>query len=1462
MTTRGLIIALFMFSVLVSGAVSTDARVEWVTVDLPVSFASAIAWTHYGPSEGLSGRYVSHIAEDHLGNIWVATYNGTGEDVIHTGLSRFDGATWGHYDASSGSLRSDHVTVIFAEGADVWIGTKGGGVSQFDGENWTTYTTAEGLADDDVRSIVKDAQGNMWFGTSDGLSKFDGSHWLTYDTSNGLPENDINVLFADGSTIWVGTSGGGASGFDGNMWETFPNLGGAYSGHIRSIEKGDDGSVWLGTHNGLIRWNDGDVEEYMVADQIGGRFNVNIIDHLEKDTFGNIWFAVTAEAQLSTGGIAGRGQGVGRFDGHRIREFLNYDFDGNGVWEGGESIVAALDLDGDGEAEMVAASSAGYDLQPRSVAVYADGQEQWRYQMGPAPAAAFVAIGDINGDGYKEIVTGGTSPNNGAFANGTDDAQGFVLAFDHIGNNLWTTEVGKLYSHVHYVGMADLGYGAEMDIVAFGTMNIPYASGRQDAGGVYILDGSGELIAEYETDVSVAGPGIIANMDDTPLPEIIALDENGMLHILRNDLSAVLHERNLGEKSVLIAANDLNGDGRNELVSVVDSSLVVLDSHLSPIWQHPLSGPSSVILTDVVPGGPNEIVISSDEIYVLGMPLEPDAHPNAEKGWEHADYDLGHTRYYPFPSETQASLDSFTVLWSIDQPGFRQSILSGDVNGDGYVEIVASGGGLVRVIDRSGNELWVKEVDGSVAALDDVTGDGIPEVLFQLHSDSAADARFFIYDGRAGRRIEEIVPSPKPTDEIVGNKVGAIVAHRSGEVWFGTDRGGSVYDGERWTRFTTKNSGLAQNEILTAFCDRSGNMWFGTAGSGVARLDGTWETEAFIDEGILAVDTSGNVWVGSQMSTGDARGVYRYDGVSWINYTPQNTSGGLGGTWIRAIAPGPDGSMWFSVWSSGQHRGVSRFKDGNWITYTSTDSDLPDNLVHSMADDTDGRMWLSCGYQWLVVFDGTDWASYDLGVPASCMTADDRGYLWLGTPVGLARLDLRGRSKMKLFFENLPVDALGIDLLGNLWAAVDKNGVQRYDGRDWKAFSTQDGLIGDVVTSIAPDGLGNVWFGTHNGIGRYDGTEWIKYTKADGLPGEKILSMAADRSNNVWAWAEGTGIIVRHPEDVAPNTFITEAPSSPTVEDTVAFQFIGADVGTSTENLLYQWRLNEDEPWPSYTSDTRISIPLDIGVYVLSVRAIDKDGNEDPSPARYPFVVGSGARIEPHTGGGVEVPGGINLTIHANTFSQSVDVVISPTKASKQLTDSQVQLIGKAYRIDPSDLVLRKPAVLAMYIDADNGHRIPDSQKAAIFFDESESDESWTRIGGTYTAGEKAVRTAISRFGIYALGMSEADGSEGPAISGIDCQPRVFSPRGGSLDPSTAISFKLGKRSEVTVKVYNLAGELQRIVLRKASLPVGINVVEWDGRDEDGEVVRSGLYIAAAEAGGKRQMKTVSVLNK
>lgn len=62
------------------------------------------------------------------------------------------------------------------------------------------------------------------------------------------------------------------------------------------------------------------------------------------------------------------------------------------------------------------------------------------------------------------------------------------------------------------------------------------------------------------------------------------------------------------------------------------------------------------------------------------------------------------------------------------------------------------------------------------------------------------------------------------------------------------------------------------------------------------------------------------------------------------------------------------------------------------------------------------------------------------------------------------------------------------------------------------------------------------------------------------------------------------------------------------------------------------------------------------------------------------------------------------------------------------------------------------------------------------------------------------------------------------------------------------IQYELPHASQVTLAIYNLLGERVR-TLATAKEPAGIKQAVWDGRNELGQLVSSGVYLYRLEAG-------------
>ena len=88
---------------------------------------------------------------------------------------------------------------------------------------------------------------------------------------------------------------------------------------------------------------------------------------------------------------------------------------------------------------------------------------------------------------------------------------------------------------------------------------------------------------------------------------------------------------------------------------------------------------------------------------------------------------------------------------------------------------------------------------------------------------------------------------------------------------------------------------------------------------------------------------------------------------------------------------------------------------------------------------------------------------------------------------------------------------------------------------------------------------------------------------------------------------------------------------------------------------------------------------------------------------------------------------------------------------------------------------------------------------------------------------------------------------DGEPAATLRMEPFVPNPTTGSA----IVRFALSSEGEARVRVFDLAGRLVR-VLERSRMAVGPHEVRWDGRDDRGRPIRSGLYLVVLEAQGRR----------
>ena len=267
------------------------------------------------------------------------------------------------------------------------------------------------------------------------------------------------------------------------------------------------------------------------------------------------------------------------------------------------------------------------------------------------------------------------------------------------------------------------------------------------------------------------------------------------------------------------------------------------------------------------------------------------------------------------------------------------------------------------------------------------------------------------------------------------------------------------------------------------------------------------------------------------------------------------------------------------------------------------------------------------------------------------------------------------------------------------------------------------------------------------------------------------------------------------------------------------------------------------------------------GFYSLRLTAIDQVKLQSQIQVRVSVT----SLTEKAKGGVVSsADAGISLYLPPNSLQKDSIVTVNRIPASAIIwsTATSWQALDLVCQIeaDPPQLSAIKPATLTISY---NGVSLTSGKQPAIF--RQANNQQWQLIGGTVDIGQQTISTVIEQLGQYAVmevTPVEADSSAQLLKESLTCQPRAFSPRGNTFNTETAISFQLDKPASATIKVYNVAGHLVRLLAYDRILSEGRNALAWNGRDNDNEIVPTGAYIVAVTIGDRTETKVVSVYNR
>ena len=298
----------------------------------------------------------------------------------------------------------------------------------------------------------------------------------------------------------------------------------------------------------------------------------------------------------------------------------------------------------------------------------------------------------------------------------------------------------------------------------------------------------------------------------------------------------------------------------------------------------------------------------------------------------------------------------------------------------------------------------------------------------------------------------------------------------------------------------------------------------------------------------------------------------------------------------------------------------------------------------------------------------------------------------------------------------------------------------------------------------------------------------------------------------------------------------------------------------------------------SYVWDTECRVGFN---YKIKVTACDSSGLEGEGTSDGLFIINnpvtsSDGKVEVRVESGLPDDGILQIDLLSSVNSQEV---LQGHQESRG--NSLIKAISNiAYDIDISDWKgeplnnLNMNAGISMaYMDVDNDGYFDgtyiDENYLRIFRLESDSrGYRWKLVEGNQTIDtvQNKISVEVKHFSIYSI-LAYA------SPSGVLGRVRNFPNPFEAGKEVTTIAYILTKEAKVTIRIYNLVGDLVREMEFAPGVEGGIgdeagynNRVEWDGRNGDGMLVANGAYICQVIAeptdgsGPCKELRKIGVL--
>ena len=718
-------------------------------------------------------------------------------------------------------------------------------------------------------------------------------------------------------------------------------------------------------------------------------------------------------------------------------------------------------------------------------------------------------------------------------------------------------------------------------------------------------------------------------------------------------------------------------------------------------------------------------------------------------------------------------------------------------------------------------------------------------------------------------------------DYFIDKKVTGIAVDVSNRIWMihrGIEKGATVFDGSQLKWYTTLNTDIPTDSVESVAAGSDGVLWFAT-GQGALRYDGvSWKTyttgDGLASNGVkdIIVDRNNRPWFIFNQS--EKAGVTHLGADGPVTFT---TANGLRDNTVLSVAVTSDGAAWF-----GTRGELARYDGRSWEKYPVSNNRLS-SRVTGIAEDPDGVLWFATG-SGLTRFDGSSWRAFALddsflSDEVTAIFPQGNGTVWCMAGDKLTRFENGVFTAMPDPADSLkpkiPISQIVMDRDGVIWTdgcqseeTIDsKRKMLYFDGADWKTITVPWPSPLQKITKIVVDKDNVKWFATGSGLVRLENgsaTIW----RVDGPPRYPLWYITADQENEIW-------LSVGYP------SLFTSYDGKDWKNFQAGFQeTILVDSGnrkwfTVSNSLVcydnHAWSEQKRPPKPYFINSQRVEID-ETDVLWFMVQNYDTNLRE----------LGSfdGSEWKMFGNGGLDLQNILYPVVdHSGTkWLIGQHTLVSFDGAQWKTYPEAPIPEGRSYRsiaVDRNDIkwitygegVLSFDGKTWRKYSAENG--LPSRNVNSVFVDRR--DVKWFGTGAnpvSYDGTVWKVHETGNGINMGSILCMAADmdnrkwivWNSGYSLSVLDDRPGAdagnipfsFSLLGNYPNPfnaGTSIAFETSVRGAASLSVYDILGRKVREV-NQGKLPVGRNAITWNGADDHGKRVSSGVYLYRVRFGG------------